>query len=303
VAYDDSGQTGLRDTDRTTQPSVFGPYDKIYLANRLGIRNEANTHHQYFVGAPSLTADRYLTLPDYDGNDTVVGRASADTLAGVKTINNYMVFMSQTAPSAPDSGTIRLYAKDNGSGTIELFYKNSAGSERNLSTGGGGGGGGGASYLDDLIDVAISGVTNNQFLRYNSGSGLWENQTVTVTHTMLSTTHTDTVADTVVLGDVIYGNSTPAWQRLAGNTTTTKKFLAQTGNGTISAAPTWDSTVIHNAQDNTFGAHYFDVTRIAAPGNPAANDGRFYVKQIDANNDGFFVLLKRNGSFTEVQIV
>lgn len=41
------------------------------------------------------------------------------------------------------------------------------------------------------------------------------------------------------LGDTIYENATPAGARLAGNTTTTKKFLAQTGNGTISAAPTW----------------------------------------------------------------
>lgn len=41
------------------------------------------------------------------------------------------------------------------------------------------------------------------------------------------------------LGDIIYENATPAAARLAGNTTTTKKYLSQTGNGTISAAPAW----------------------------------------------------------------
>lgn len=44
---------------------------------------------------------------------------------------------------------------------------------------------------------------------------------------------------TAVLGDVIYGDVTPAWAKLTGNITTTKKYLSQTGTGTISAAPTW----------------------------------------------------------------
>jgi hypothetical protein len=41
------------------------------------------------------------------------------------------------------------------------------------------------------------------------------------------------------LGDVLYENSTPAPARLAGNTTSTKKFLTQTGTGSVSAAPAW----------------------------------------------------------------
>lgn len=41
------------------------------------------------------------------------------------------------------------------------------------------------------------------------------------------------------LGDIIYGGASGVSTRLAGNTTTTKMFLTQTGNGTISAAPTY----------------------------------------------------------------
>lgn len=41
------------------------------------------------------------------------------------------------------------------------------------------------------------------------------------------------------LGDIIYENATPVPTRLAGNITTTVKYLQQTGNGSISAAPTW----------------------------------------------------------------
>ena len=44
-----------------------------------------------------------------------------------------------------------------------------------------------------------------------------------------------------VLGDVIYGGAAGAGTSLPGNTTTTPKYLKQTGNGTISSAPLWAS--------------------------------------------------------------
>lgn len=43
------------------------------------------------------------------------------------------------------------------------------------------------------------------------------------------------------LGDIIYGNAAGAALRRAGNTTTTKMFLSQTGDGTSSAAPQWEA--------------------------------------------------------------
>lgn len=41
------------------------------------------------------------------------------------------------------------------------------------------------------------------------------------------------------LGDIEYESGANTAARLAGNTTTTQKFLAQTGNGSVSAAPSW----------------------------------------------------------------
>ena len=40
-------------------------------------------------------------------------------------------------------------------------------------------------------------------------------------------------------GDTVYGAASGTPQRLAGSTSATKKFLTQTGNGTVSAAPAW----------------------------------------------------------------
>jgi hypothetical protein len=56
---------------------------------------------------------------------------------------------------------------------------------------------------------------------------------------LLSATHPDTVVAAPVLGDLIAASGTPAWARLAGNTTATRKFLRQTGAGAGSALPAW----------------------------------------------------------------
>lgn len=45
------------------------------------------------------------------------------------------------------------------------------------------------------------------------------------------------------LGDLLYMAASSVLSRLAGNTTTTRKFLRQAGNGSVSAAPVWDTLV------------------------------------------------------------
>ena len=58
-------------------------------------------------------------------------------------------------------------------------------------------------------------------------------------HNVLSAAHGDALAAAAVLGDILHGNATPKWARLAGQITTTKKFLTQTGSGSVSAVPAW----------------------------------------------------------------
>lgn len=58
------------------------------------------------------------------------------------------------------------------------------------------------------------------------------------------------------LGDIIYEDATPTPVRLAGNTTSTKKFLTQTGNGSISAVPGWNTIIagdVPTLNQNTTG--------------------------------------------------
>ena len=78
----------------------------------------------------------------------------------------------------------------------------------------------------------------------------------------------------------------------------------------VAGSPSGDYVGTSDSQDltnktitnGTLGASYLDITRMSAPANPSANDGRLYVKQIDANNDGIFIKIKKAGSFQEVQV-
>jgi len=53
---------------------------------------------------------------------------------------------------------------------------------------------------------------------------------------------------TYTLGDTLYSSAANTLAKLAGNTTTTKKFLVQTGTGAVSAVPAWD--VVNGADVN-----------------------------------------------------
>ena len=53
----------------------------------------------------------------------------------------------------------------------------------------------------------------------------------------------DTVWD--ALGDLVYGSGADTATKLAGQITTTKKYLQQTGDGAVSAAPAWN-TIAHS---------------------------------------------------------
>ena len=65
---------------------------------------------------------------------------------------------------------------------------------------------------------------------------------------------------------------------------------------TSGADTPWD--VVHN-----FADYYYDMEVQTKPADPSADHGRFYVKEIDTNNDGVFCIIRKNGGFEETQIV
>ena len=73
------------------------------------------------------------------------------------------------------------------------------------------------------------------------------------------------------LGDVIYGAASGVATRLAGNTTLTRKFLRQTGNGTNSAAPAWDTITIADLGGTTVGGNFLTLANPSAITFPRIN--------------------------------
>jgi len=103
-------------------------------------------------------------------------------------------------------------------------------------------------------------------------------------------------------GDLLY----------ATGATTLAKLAKGTGSQTLkmnsgATAPEWVTVtsgadtpwdVVHN-----FADYYYDMEVQTKPADPSADHGRFYVKEIDTNNDGVFCIIRKNGGFEETQIV
>lgn len=77
--------------------------------------------------------------------------------------------------------------------------------------------------------------------------------------TPVTSTQGGTGQSTYTLGDTLYASATNTLSKLAGNISTTKKFLSQTGLGATSAAPSWE--VLDPSDINTqYGAFHYDFT-------------------------------------------
>lgn len=70
------------------------------------------------------------------------------------------------------------------------------------------------------------------------------------------------------LGDIIYGGASGAATKLTGNTTASKRYLSQTGDGTNSAAPSWASISDADITYASRTAAYFFAAPAAANGAP-----------------------------------
>src|SRR3990167_11444938 len=94
-------------------------------------------------------------------------------------------------------------------------------------------------------------------------------------HTILSATHTDTVAAAVVRGDLMIGNSTPAWARVAGVANAVPQFT--TGGDTAwTTAPR-----LANIAD-TGGTNRITTATTASPGPNVTVTGGLWVNGLAA---------------------
>jgi hypothetical protein len=96
----------------------------------------------------------------------------------------------------------------------------------------------GAAYKSLIMDASATNVEWNAVAL---------NQSAAVSGA-LGATNGGTGQSSYTLGDTLYSSAANTLAKLAGNTTTTKKFLVQTGTGSVSAVPAWD--VVNGADVN-----------------------------------------------------
>lgn len=78
---------------------------------------------------------------------------------------------------------------------------------------------------------------------------------------------------TYATGDTLYSSASNTLAKLAGNTTATKMFLSQTGNGSISAAPSWLQPAASDLSNGTSGTGAITLTSAATAWSPVLSDG------------------------------
>lgn len=123
------------------------------------------------------------------------------------------------------------------------------------------------NYVSQVLDVTPvkpnqggTGVKTLTGYVYGNGTSNFTASTTipfsSVTGTV-PTTQGGTNITSYTLGDTLYASATNVLSKLAGNTTTTLKFLTQTGTGSASAAPVW-KTISPSDINTQYGAFHFD---------------------------------------------
>lgn len=161
-------------------------------------------------------------------------------------------------PGTPASGKLSVYAKDDGN----LYAKNDAGTETNLTSGGGGGAPVDATYI---TQTANGTLTNEQALA-SLATGVLKNTTATgvlsiATGTDLPTvpvTNGGTGLTTVTTGGVLIGNGASNLNIATG--TTTDDILAWDGSAFASTQP-----VIRLIASTTLGVATASISLTSIP--------------------------------------
>lgn len=180
------------------------------------------------VAIVNAAIDRLNNRPLGLGGLRAIGTAANQAAPGTVAANDFLVKTASTTLSAERVVT------DTSSVTWDWSTPGQA--KATVASGGG-------SPLTTKGDLYTFSTVNTRLpvgadglpLVANSGAATGLN------YAALGATGGGTAQSTWTLGDLLYASAANTLSRLAGNTTTTKKFLRQTGDGAASAAPAWDT--------------------------------------------------------------
>jgi hypothetical protein len=204
-----------------SDPDGLGTGDYFYTQE--GTLNAGDSHvlttepNTMIIGYTPLTYTQFSGSVDYTGGTNI-------TVAG-QTISV--------------SGTIAATLGGTGTSTVatgDLLYGSGTNTWGKLAAG--------AGYKSLVMN---SGGTNVEW------NAVALNQSGAVSGS-LPATNGGTGLNSYTLGDTVYSSAANTLSALAGNTTTTKKFLTQTGTGAASAAPAWGTISGSDVSGNISGS-------------------------------------------------
>ena len=171
-------------------------------------------------------------------------------------------------------------------------------------------GGGVVNAVSDIGDVTISSIASGELLKWNGSA--WINQTLAEadigsatavaanTAKVTNATHSGEVTGSGAL--TIADNIVDEANLKVSNAPTNGYMLtAQSGDtgGLTWASAGGGATVVHTFSNNTTTTYTGTASSFGTVG---AGDRDIYIKKIDANNEGVFTKIWKNGSAVEVQI-
>jgi hypothetical protein len=209
--------TRATDSDRVNPSDPNGVGTGDYYFTREGLLNAGDSHvlttepNTMIIGYTTLTYTQFSGGVVYTGTAPINVTGQVISLTGTVAATN-----GGTGTATVATGDV-LY----GSGT-NAWGKLAIGSAyRSLVVNGAG-----TNVEWNAVALNQSGAVSGSLPAINGGTGL----------------------NSYVLGDTVYSSAADTLAKLSGNTTTTKKFLVQTGTGAVSAAPAWD--VVNGADVN-----------------------------------------------------
>jgi hypothetical protein len=225
----------------------------LALSGNNSIQEVTTTASNTGVKLPTASTTSSIVVVNRGANTLTVYPASSGIINGQSANLGYLV---------PSGSVATFFGKD-----ATSWYSENAFTGGDVNT----------SDASMALSIGANKVTNSQLAQMAANSFKANNTgsianatdiTVAQAKTLLAITEGDVSNLTTdlnakitnsltTLGDILYENATPAPTRLAGNITTTNKFLTQVGNSSISAAPGWNTiqtTDVPTLNQNTTGS-------------------------------------------------
>jgi len=166
-----------------------------------------------------------VVLVDQNGQYVTPGGGTATTAASLATTTNPV---NVAAATAPTTGQV-LTATSATTATWQAI--GTAATANALAT----------ATSPVNVSAATAPSTNQALIATSATTATWQFVPIAAGGTggTTATSAYNNLSPMTTLGDIEYESGANTAARLAGNTATQQKFLSQTGNGTVSAAPAW----------------------------------------------------------------